>query len=51
MGVKLAPTLWKEHVLKVFKNRVLNKIFRPKRDKVTGEQRRLHNKELYHLYS
>jgi hypothetical protein len=30
---------------------VLRRIFRPDRDKVTGEWRRLHNKELYALYS
>jgi hypothetical protein len=37
--------------LRVFENRVLRRIFRPKRDEVTGECRRLHNKELYALYS
>jgi hypothetical protein len=36
---------------KVFENRVLKRIFGPKRDEVTGEWRRLHNKELYALYS
>jgi hypothetical protein len=35
----------------VFKNRVLRKIFGPKRDKVTKEWRRLHNEELYDLHS
>jgi hypothetical protein len=35
----------------VFKNRVLRKIFGPKRDEVTREWRRLHNKDLYALYS
>jgi hypothetical protein len=30
---------------------VLRRIFRPQRDKVTGEWRRLHNKELYAMYS
>jgi hypothetical protein len=30
---------------------LLSRIFRPKRDEVTGEWRRLHNKELYALYS
>ena len=35
----------------VFENRVLRKIFGPRRDEVTGEWRRLHNKELYALYS
>jgi hypothetical protein len=35
----------------VFENRVLRRIFGPKRDKVTGELRKLHNKELHDLYS
>jgi hypothetical protein len=43
-------TLREEQKLKVFKNRVLRKIFGPKRDEVTGEWRRLHNKELNDLY-
>jgi hypothetical protein len=34
----------------VFENRVLRRIFGPKRDEVIGEWRRLHNKELYALY-
>jgi hypothetical protein len=37
--------------LSVFENRVLRRIFGPKRDEVTGEWRRLHNKELHALYS
>ena len=37
--------------LQVFENRVLRRIFGPKKDEVTGEWRRLHNKELYALYS
>jgi hypothetical protein len=35
----------------VFENRVLRKIFGPKRDEVTGEWRKLHNEELHNLYS
>jgi hypothetical protein len=35
----------------VFENRVLRRIFRPKRDEVTGEWIKLHNKELHDLYS
>jgi hypothetical protein len=35
----------------VFENRVLRKIFGPKRDEVTGEWRKLHNEELCDLYS
>jgi hypothetical protein len=38
-------------MLKVFEIRVLRKIFRPKKKEVTGECRRLHNEELYDLYS
>jgi ribose 1,5-bisphosphokinase PhnN len=44
-------TLREEHRLRVFENRVLRRIFGPKRDRVTGEWRRLHNKELNDLYS
>jgi hypothetical protein len=35
----------------VFENRVLRRIFRPKRDEVTGEWRKLHSEELHILYS
>jgi hypothetical protein len=35
----------------VFENRVLRRIFGPKRDEETGEWRRLHNEELNDLYS
>jgi hypothetical protein len=35
----------------VFENRVLRKIFVPKKDEITGQWRRLHNKELYYVYS
>jgi hypothetical protein len=35
----------------VFENRVLRRIFGPKRDEVTGEWRKLHNEELHSLYS
>ena len=35
----------------MFENRVLRRVFRPKRDEVTGEWRKLHNEELRDLYS
>jgi hypothetical protein len=35
----------------VFENRVLRRIFGPKRDHVTGYSRKLHNEELHNLYS
>jgi hypothetical protein len=34
----------------VFDNRLLRRIFGPKRDEVTGERRKLHNEELNKLY-
>ena len=37
-------------MVRVFKNRVLRRIFGPKRGEVTGEWRRLHNEELNDLY-
>jgi len=37
-------------MLRVFQNRVLRKIFEPKRDEVTGEWRKSHNEELNDLY-
>jgi len=43
-------TLREERRLRVFENRVLRRIFGPKRDEVTGEWRRLHNEELNDLY-
>jgi hypothetical protein len=43
--------LREEHRLRVLENRVLRRIFGPKRDEVTGKWRRLHNEELNDLYS
>jgi len=43
--------LREERRLRVFENRVLRRIFGPKRDEVTGEWRKLHNEELNNLYS
>jgi hypothetical protein len=43
--------LKEEHRLRVFENRVLRKIFGPKRDEVTGEWRKLQNEKLTDLYS
>jgi hypothetical protein len=44
-------TLREECRLRVFENKVLRRIFGPKREDVTGEWRRLHNEELYALNS
>jgi hypothetical protein len=38
-------------MLRVFENRVLRRVFAPKRDEATGELRKLHNEELNDLYS
>jgi hypothetical protein len=37
--------------LRVFENRVLRRIFGPKREEVTGGWRRLHNEELHNLHA
>src|SRR5215468_8370822 len=44
-------TLMEERRLREFENRVLRRIFEPKRDEVTVEWRKLHNEELHDLYS
>jgi len=44
-------TLREERRLRVFENRVLRRIFGPKRKEETGEWRKLHNEELNGLYS
>ena len=44
-------TLREEHRLRVFENKVLGKIFRAKKDEITGEWRKFHNIELHALYS
>ena len=43
-------TLREEHRLRVFENRMLRRVFGPKRDEVTGEWRELRNEELNDLY-
>jgi len=47
----LSLTLSEEHRLRVSENRVLRRIFGPKRNNITGEWRKLHTEELYDLYS
>ena len=43
--------LREERRLRVFENRVLRRVFGPKRDEVIGEWKKLHNEELRDLYS
>jgi hypothetical protein len=44
-------TLREEHKSRVFENRVLRRIFDPKREEVAGGWRRLHKEELHNLYA
>jgi hypothetical protein len=44
-------TLREEHILRVFENRVLRRIFVPKSDEVVGGLGKLHNEEFHNLYS
>jgi hypothetical protein len=46
-----SPTLREKHRLRVFGNRVLRRIFGPKRNEVTEGWRKLHNEELHNLHS
>jgi hypothetical protein len=43
-------TIREEHRLRVFENRVLRRIFGPKRDEATRGWGKLHNEELYKFY-
>jgi hypothetical protein len=44
-------TLREEHRLRMFENRMLRRIFGPKREEVAGGWRRLHNEELHNVYA
>jgi hypothetical protein len=50
MGAKFGLTLREEHRLRVFENRVLRRVFGPKREE-DGSWRKLHNDEIHSLYS
>jgi hypothetical protein len=47
----LYSTLREVHRLMLFANRVLRRIFGPKKDDVTGQRRKLHNGELHNFFS
>jgi hypothetical protein len=52
MSVKLCFSSTREgHVLMMFENRVLRRIFGPMKERVGGGWRRLHNEELNNLYT
>jgi hypothetical protein len=50
VGAEFLNVIWEE-VWRVFENRVLRRIFGPRRDEVGGGWRKLHNEELRALYS
>jgi hypothetical protein len=50
MGAKLGLSLWGRNRLRIFENRVLRRIFGPKREE-DGSWRKLHDDELHNLYS
>ena len=50
MSAKLGRSHREKRRLRVFENRVLRRIFGPKRDVVTGEWRKLHSEELNDVY-
>jgi hypothetical protein len=47
----LSLTLREEHILRVFENRVLSRLFGRKKDEMSGEWRKFHNEDLHNLYS
>jgi len=47
----LSPTFAVEHVLRVFENRVLRETFRPNRDEVTGDRRKLYSENFHDILS
>jgi hypothetical protein len=47
----LSLTPREEHRLRLYENRVQRRTFGPKREKVSGGWRRLHNEELHNLYA
>ena len=51
MTVSLALTLREEHRSRAFQTKVLRKIFGTKRDEITEEWKKVHNADLYALYS
>jgi plasmid maintenance system killer protein len=52
VGVKtLSLELREEYRLRVFKNKMLRRIFRPQRDEITGGWTKLHNEKLHNLDS
>jgi hypothetical protein len=51
MGVNLLLSLREEHRLRVFENRVLRRIFGPKREKVAGNWRRMCDEDFHYLYA
>jgi hypothetical protein len=51
MGETWSLTLREKYRLRVFKNRVLRRLFRSKKGEMVGDWRKFHNEELHNLYS
>jgi hypothetical protein len=51
MGANCSLNLREEHRLRVFENRVLRRIFEPKRDEMMQGWGKLYNEELHNLYA
>ena len=51
LRIRTLPLLYDSDIRENRLNRVLGRIFGPTRDEVRGEWRRIHNQELYSLYS
>jgi hypothetical protein len=48
-GCEIQSLILREHSPRVFENRVLRRIFGPKRDEIRGDWGKLHNKELHDM--
>jgi hypothetical protein len=51
MGMKLGLLHYGTNIDRVFKNRVLGRIFEPKMREVVGGSKRLHNENIHNLYA
>jgi len=51
LSLSLSHTLTEQNGFSVSENKVLRRILRPKREKVVGEWRKLHNEELHNVYA
>jgi hypothetical protein len=50
-GVKVDLSQQGKNILRVYENRVLRRMFRPKREEFAGGWRRLHHEQLHNVYA